>query len=315
MSWQTVTRRKFVPVQSKTYGSESPLKFELSKAGVLGGIYLAIRGSISGTLSNLNAHGKASVIRQVRGYVNTGLDLFQFSGAQYHYLIRDHLEDYKDPVPSSDARSAVAAAAYNLDMYIPVAVSAIDVRGLLVLESEKIVATLTVEFEDPANVAMGATITGTVTPFLEIFTLPPKPEDRPPFNTVHQLIAETRVVGGAGEIDYPWPLGNMYLQMLHGLGFGVSGADGWSQAILRAATDRLYQYTPISADLEFARWHGRARLPGTLPIDLLGSDGLGVYGGDRDALFSSLTPDLKTTITATGVGTLHSVRRQLVAID
>ena len=53
--WQTATRRKFVPIPSKSKGTETPLKFELSKAGVLGGLYLAIRGSLTGTISAPNA--------------------------------------------------------------------------------------------------------------------------------------------------------------------------------------------------------------------------------------------------------------------
>jgi hypothetical protein len=314
--FQTATRRKFVPYPTKSKGLESPLKLELSKAGILGALYLVIRGSLTGTLSALNPLGKSSIIRQVRGFLNTGIDLFQFSGAQYHYLIRDHIEDYKDPVPDSDARSAVAAGAYNLDMMIPIAISAIDPRGLINLQTEKMVMTVTVEFETDTVIATGITAhTCDVTPGLELFTLPPKDEDKPAFNTVHQIMAETRMVAGAGDIEYPWPVGNVYMQMLHGLGFAVAGADGWTKALVRELqTDRVYEYSPIMADREYARWHGRARLPGTIPIDLVGSDGLGLYGGDRDLFFSSMASDLKTIVTATGNGTLHSVRRQIVAV-
>ena len=315
--WQTATRRKFVPIPSKSKGTETPLKFELSKAGVLGGLYLAIRGSLTGTISAPNALGKACIVRMVRGFLNTGIDLFQFSGPQYHYLIRDHIEDYKDPVPGSDARSAVAAGAYNLDMYIPIAVSAIDARGLILLQTEQTVMTVHVEFEADATIATGITAhTADVYPYLELFTLPPAKEDRPAFNVVHQIMAESRVVAAAGDIEYPWPVGNAYLQMLHGLGFAVAGSDAWSKLLVRSLqTDRLYEYDPKSADLEYCRWHGRARLPGVIPVDLAGSDGLGMYGGDRDVIFSNLVSDIKSVITATAAGTLHSVRRQLVAVE
>jgi hypothetical protein len=87
-----------------------------------------------------------------------------------------------------------------------------------------------------------------------------------------------------------------------------------ASAILQ--TDRLYEYDTKSADLEFCRWHGRARLAGVIPVDLSGSDGLGMYGGDRDVVvFSNLVSDIKSVITATAAGTLHSVRRQLVAVE
>ena len=72
--FQTATRRKFVPYPTKSKGLESPLKFELSKAGILGALYLVIRGSLTGTLSALNPLGKASIIRQVRGFLNITLN-------------------------------------------------------------------------------------------------------------------------------------------------------------------------------------------------------------------------------------------------
>lgn len=317
MPFQTATRRKFVPVPSKDKGTSNPLKFEITPSGILAGIWLAIRGNIAGTLSNPNALGKASIIRQVRGFVNTGVDLFQFSGPGYHYLLRNHIEDYKDPVPSSDGRSAVAAGDYNLDMFIPIALSAIDQRGLLNLQSDELVLTVHVEFEADANIATGITgHTCTVTPYLEIFTMPPDREDRPPFNTVQQIIEETRVVSAAGDVPYKWPTGNAYLQLLLGLGFGVSGADDWSKIIVKAQqTDRMYEYDPKGLDLEYGRWHGAARIVGTIPLDFVGSDGLGLYGGDRDLIFAQLATDLMAIITATASGTLYAMRRQLVAVE
>lgn len=317
MSFQTATRRKFVPVPSKDKGSSSPVKFEITPSGILGGVYLAIRGNLAGTMSQPNPLGKACIIRQVRMFVNTGVDLVQISGPGYHYHLREHIEDYKDPVPASDARSAVAIADYNLDMYLPVALSAIDQRGLLNLQSDELVLTIHVEFEADANIGTGITgHTCTVTPSLEIFSMPPEDTDRPAFNTVQEIIEETRTISGSGNFEYKWPSGNAYLQLLLGLGFGVSGSDGWSKVVIKAAqTDRLYEHTPISLDQEYGRFHGKARLAGTMPLDFVGSDGLGLYGGDRDVFFSSLTTDLLSIITATGAGTFYAIRRNLVAIE
>lgn len=75
----------------------------------------------------------------------------------------------------------------------------------------------------------------------------------------------------------------------------------------------MYEYDPQLADLEFGRWHGRSRIPGTIPIDFLGSDGLGAYGGDRDLIFSNLVSDLRTVVTFTGAATFTAIRRMLVA--
>lgn len=315
MPWLTATRRKIVPVSGQDKGVSNPLKWDFSKAGILAGIYLQIRGSLTGTITAPNALGKASIIRNVRVFHNSSGDIHLFSGPQYHYLIRDYLEHYIDPVPGADARSAVAAGAYNLDMWIPLAVSAIDPRGLINLQDEGVTLSLSVEFETDAMIATGITAhTCTVTPHLELFTLPKDEKDRPAFNVLHSIMSETKSIAAAGDFDYPWPLGNAYLQLMHGAGMAQSPADAWSKVILRAQqTDRMYEYVPASADMEYSRFHGRARLLGTLALDFLGSDGLGCYGGDRDLIYSNIVSDLKTTITATGATSLHCVRRMLVA--
>lgn len=316
MSWMTATRRKLVPDKSQAKTVSNPLKWDFSKADVLAGVYLEIRGTITGTLSSLNALGKASIIREVRLFHNSSGDIIKLSGAQYHYLIRPFMEDYKDPVPSSDARSAVATGGYILDMWLPCALSALDPRGLINLQDEGVTVTLTVEFEADANIATGITAhTATVIPHLELFSLPKATEDRPAFNVIQQIMGESKAIAAAGDFNYPWPLGNAYLQLVHGCGIGVAGADTWSKAILRAQnTDRMYEYVPHSADLDYARFHGVARLGGVVAFDFLGSDGLGVYGGDRDVIYSNIVSDLKTVITATQADTLHSVRRMLVAV-
>ena len=46
--------------------------------------------------------------------------------------------------------------------------------------------------------------------------------------------------------------------------------------------------------------------------DLMGTDGLGSFGTVRDVINSAALTDLASIITATGVGTLFSIRRQLI---
>ena len=308
------TRRKFVPLPAQSKGATSPLKWDITKAGVLGGIYLAIRGTVTGTVTVPNAFGMASIVRGVRVFHNASGDIDNFTGPQYDYIIRDHIEDYKDPVPANTGRNAVTATTFILDKYIPLAVSAIDQRGLINLQDEGVTVSLTVEFETDSVVATGATVAATVTPYLELFTLPRDPKDQPAFSVIHQIMAETRAISGAGEVDYAWPLGNAYIALYHCAGYAQVPAESWSKVIVRAQqTDRMYEYDPQSADLEYSRWHGRARLLGVIPVDFAGSEGLGMYGGDRDFVYSQLVSDLRTTITCTGATTFTAIRRMLVA--
>ena len=284
----------------------------------MGGIYLEIRGTVSGSaLTALNAHGKSSIIREVRLIVNGKIDVISLSGAQYHWLVRDNLEHYIDVAAHTDGRSAVAAGAYTLDMFIPVALNARDVPGLLLLQNEQTEVVLTVEFEALATIATGIeTLTGTVVPHLELFSVPTDPKDLPPLSTVHSLIGETQAVSAAGDVTYFWPRGNTYLQLIQGLGFGVSGTDAWSRMFCSAAgNQRFFDFTPNGLDIEHVRYRGRARQAGVIPVDLLGSSGLGAYGSSRDVIYSQAITNLKSVITATGSGTLHNVRRELVTLE
>ncbi|KKL07760.1 hypothetical protein LCGC14_2582760, partial [marine sediment metagenome] len=58
MPWETETRRYIKSSGSQAYGSTSPLRWRLDKDGILAGIYLEIRGTLSGSgLGSLNALG------------------------------------------------------------------------------------------------------------------------------------------------------------------------------------------------------------------------------------------------------------------
>lgn len=320
MPWETATRRYVKSAGSKAYASGTTLlRWQLEKDGILGGIYLETRGTVSGSaLSSLNAHGKSSIIKQVRLVVNGKTDIINLTGAQYHWLVRDNLEHYIDVAAHTDGRSAVAAGAYKLDMWIPVALNARDVPGLVMLQSEQTTVVLTVEFEALATIATGIeTLTGSVVPHLELFSVPANVEkDLPPLSTVHSIIGETQAISAAGDADYFWPRGNTYLQMLHGLGFGVSGSDGWTRIQCQGAGNQtFFDFTPNGLDIEHVRFRGRARQSGVIPVDMLGSSGLGSYGSSRDVIYSQAITNLKSKVTASGAGTLHNVRRELITLE
>lgn len=319
MAFQQHTRRKLVALsaQAKAAGS-NPLIWELPKVGLLGGLFITITGAVAGTLSNQNTFGFSSIIRRVRLIANAGIDLWNVSGPSYFWMVKDFVEDYKDPVPSTSGRTAITATTFVLDMYLPVAYNSRDPLGLIMLQNEQTQLTLTVEFEADATVATGATVTATVTPYVELFTVPVDPKEWPSLTTMHQVVEDSRVISGAGEYQYVWPRGNTYIQVLHGAGFAVSGtgADAFSSYKLQMNQSEVIEgpLTPGAASMEYARSHGRARTLGVMPWDLAGSSGLGVFGSIRDIIYSQLVTDIESVITFTGATTLYTVRRQLVAL-
>lgn len=316
-TFDLATRQKFVPMADivKPAGGGT-VNVQLPKVGLLSRVYLRITGSIAGTLTAPNALGKSSIIRRVRLTLNTGTQVIDISGPGYHYLLRPMLELEGDVNPQSDGRSAVATGAFNLDMVLPIAPNQRDALGLIMLQSEQLTATLSIEFEADATVATGATVTCTVSPWLETFTVPVNSADYPDLNVIHQILEEAVPIAAAGDYTYNWPRGNRYLQLIHGAGMGASGSDLWSRYSLRVnQSEYIVQgATPGFADIQRAYSTFAQRLAGTIPVDLVGSAGLGNYDKYRDTIDTSLLTDIATVITFTGATTHYALRRMLTAV-
>lgn len=317
MAFENATRRKIVslPAQARPVGGGT-ISFTLPRTGLLARVFLLIRGNVSGSLSEPNALGMASIVNRVRLTANSGIDVVNVSGPGYHYLFRDMQELEYDVSPQSNARAAVTAAAFNLDMILPIQINQRDSLGLMMLQSEQTLLTLSLDFLADASVATGATVTATVTPFLELFTVPTNVEDWPPLNVIHSLIEEAQAIPAAGEFTYNWPRGHTYLQLMHGAGIGVPGADNFTRVQVRFnQSDYLMDVSPEFLDVERAFSSLVTRRPGVINLDFMGSAGLGMYDKMRDTINSALVTDLATVITASGAGTFYSMRRQLIMLS
>lgn len=315
-NFQANTRRKLIPLSTQAKGTSNPLRWDIPKTGLLAAVYLNITGTVAGTISAPNALGMSSIVRNVRLITNAGIDLANLSGAGFHYLLKDHLEDYVNVVPQNTGNAAVTATTFNLDMIIPVAINLRDPIGLFMLQNEATLVQLEVTFEADANVATGITsLTANVTPVIEIFTVPVDPRDWPRLDLVHQILEDSRAIAGAGPYDYNIPRGNTYVQILHGAGINATPADSWNRVQLMVnQSETLLDLTPAQFSIEYNRMHGRARGLGVIPLDFIGTSGLGAFGSSRDLLYSALVTELISRITFTGAITLYTMRRQLVAL-
>lgn len=312
-----LSRREIIPIPSQTKGTTNPLVFRLPKVGILAGIIVSVKGSVAGTLSAPNAMGMASIVKLIECSVNGAIRIMSFSGPQYHYLMRDCLEDYVDVGSYSNARSAVTATTFNLPFWIPFAVNQRDPLGMFMLQNEQTELTLSVEFESDALVATGATVTATVAVSLVVFTTPPDHSDWPDFSIVHSIIAETRTISASGVFQYTPIRGQTYLQLMLGYGMAQSSpSDKWNSYTLRAmGAQILEKHTPEIADQEYTLNRGRTRLLGTFVFDWLGSSGLGSFGSARDAVLSQNITDLVVELDANAADTWHAVRRQFIQLN
>src|SRR4051812_22844278 len=110
------TRLKMIPlaVQTRPTGGGSTI-VELPKTGILMGIMLPIAATLAGTLTVPNALGLASVIKRVIVRTNSGHTLVDISGAGYHWLLADFIQDNYLMNSYTDARLAVTTGAKVLD--------------------------------------------------------------------------------------------------------------------------------------------------------------------------------------------------------
>lgn len=311
---------KRTALPTRAFAVSNPLVWDLPKVGLLSAIYLDIQATVGGgPIVAPNALGTACIVNRVRLTANSGIDLINISGPGYHYLLRNYLEDYRDPVPfnagAGGAMSVIALGAFDLSMFLPVALNARDPLGLIMLQNEQTLLQLSVQIEAAATVEAAATLTGTVTPYIEYFTVPVKKEDLPPLNLAHVIVEDQRAIPGAGAFQYEWQRGNTYIQVLHGVGINQAPADNWTAAtVFVNQTDQLVTTTPAAENIAYGRSHGTTRRLGTLGIDFIGTDGLGTYGGARDLLDSRQVTELNTVIQAAAAGVLYTVRREFIQL-
>jgi len=315
------TRRKVLPLTgaiTRPVGGGTFGPLTLPKTGLLARIYLALRGTVTGTVTGPNALGMASIVSRVRVQANSGIDIFNVSGAGYCYLLRNSLEsEYIDPLGQNTGTAAVTATSFNMDVIIPIALNMRDPTGLIMLQNEQTIVNLFIDWLADSSVATGGPVVALTTgdAFLEVFTVPPDPKDWPPLNVIHQCLEDQQAIAAAGDFPYYWPRGNTYVGVYHGAGIGAAGTDSFNRFAVRVNQSDYLQSTPVDfLDMEYRLQKGRARPAGGIFVDLLATSGLGCYGLARDMFNSALVTDLASVITATGAVTLYTVRRQLVVL-
>jgi len=313
------TRTHFGPIGTATRSSGGQSRIDIPQTGYMARLYCTVRGVINVVTSGPNALGQAAIIRQIRLLTGASIDLINISGPGYFHLLKPVIDAPINVIPYSTALSAIASAGtVKLDFVLPVEVNLRDQIGYFTMQNRQTLATLVVDWETDANIATGG-ITWTTQPVLTVnyqwMTVPSDAANQPALNTVHTINEDQTTIAAAGQSTYNWPLGNTYLQLIHGFGFAVAGADNWSRLQWVAnQSDYLMDVDPNFMDLQHGYQRGLTRAPGVVPLDLIGQSGQGVYDIPRDTINSQALTNLKSVFTFTASGTLYSVRREVVNI-
>lgn len=324
-NFDAATSLNQTPLETKTRVSGGTSTWLLPRVGYLSYIDLPISVGVTGTVGTVHALGGAGIIKRVQLTVNNIGLIFDMSGAGYHYLLRDYINNYQDPVKQSNARAAITATTMDVSMRIPVSFNDRDPLGLLLLQNDQTLASLSIQWETDANITSTGTVgTVTVQPSIYWFTVPENPADRPPINYIHQILEDQIAIAAAGAYGYDVPRGGILTHLLFGAGIAASPTDNWSEATLKLQSS--YQKWDIGttlANFNFDATHnyrGTAALPATqriaglIPFDFVGTSGLGCYGKMRDVIDSRTLTYLRATITMSASGTLYAMRRQLAQL-
>lgn len=318
------TRRKVIPLNliTKPTGGGSA-SIELPKTGLLQSIYCTVRFTVAGSLSAPNAIGFASIIRRVQLQMNSGLTLFDVSGAGLYYLLGDMLYDeINQRYAYGVGRTAVSALSSQvMDFIIPVAFNNRDPWGLIMLQNEGTLMRLIVEFEADATVATGATVTATVQPHAVLYEVPNDVNDLPPLNVAHKVQEDTFALSVTGDNDYQVPRGDTLMQMAH-LVIGTT-ATNWS--LLLQQTNRIEDISADAMRIRFNEATGRdLNMTGTAQTgagdrrgfwDMAATDGLGTYGSERDSINTDILTSFISRVRTAGTGTLITLRRTLIPLQ
>lgn len=319
--FEDVSRRIVYPMIAQSRpAAGGRLRWYLPHSHYLSHIIMTVRGQIDITGGTPNPLGLSAMISEIKFSTNIMQDIFRVSGPGYHWLVRPSLDFVSDPIPQSNARSAIADGLVNLDVIIPLAPNQRDAIGLITLQSNEVEATLEVNCATDAEINPGGSIDHTTPlvfwPRLVMFTVPPYAASQPNTATIHKIIEDTRPIAATGYDTYLWPRANLYGQLIHGAGFAATGGkDKWDNCIVRVnRTNNQMDFDPTFLDAQVPFSRLAQRLPGTIPIDLQSYSGLGGYDKLREGIDSRMVTDIETAITFNDTGTFYSVRREFVTL-
>lgn len=291
---------------------------EVPRVGLAQGIQLIISTTVAGTIGTPNPLGMAGLIESVRVNVNSGQDLYNVSGVGYSHLLDYGIDSqYFQAMGATynQGKSAVSAATFRLDMWIPLAYNILDPRGLFNLQSETSTVQIFVTVASDATMASGgATVTATVTPYLYYFSIPTPNFE--PLPVVHQIVEDQVTIAAAGDYDYQPLRGQIYLQVWHGATIDQTPTDDFNRfRVIVGSNDYWKDFGTPALDTEFHRLTGQNRPAGVILQDYAGSSGLGTFGSDRDFFDTWGVTSYIHRITFTGAATLRTIRRQFVRVD
>jgi hypothetical protein len=357
MAFNASTRQNFLSAPPITYAAGQTLTSVLPKVGLLKRVILLFAGTMTITLGGgtaaLGAEAPWSLFTRIRLLANGNTALFDCSG--YGALISELFGAYgysgiggrpripdtaTVPGPTATAFSAANFAAgvsagantWAFGFEIPLGLSDDwrDPIGLVLAAAPDTVLQVDVTFGStlysttaarttPVTVTGAATaaLTGTVTPFVEFFTIPRSQADYPDLTRIHTWSeVGPQVIAANGDQDVVLQRGNTLMRIIHGV-YTNSAADGTNVASRQLRFNQ--NEIPYQTSRQLDAYIQRERMVRDLPDGWYAWD-LWNTGGPRDAVntlsLNEITSRLSISgATIAGTSDIRTLTEQLIQLQ
>lgn len=312
----------------------STISFNLPKVRYLSKVRLLVEAVITATHASNTTYTPApfapfSLLRKVSMDINNGFSPFKLSGKElYLYsLIRNNagVYDVKNSGRGRVVQGVTAGASGEANTVrfvadLPVNVNDRDPIGMILLQNEETVVTVTVDFADVEGLApatSGYTFAVSnikVTPMVETFSLPVARDAQPDISVLKLVHSTTQTISGSGVQTLALPVGNTYRKLavyIEDSSGGESDADisGNFELVMNQA-DIPYNIKPsVLAAINQEQFD--TILPQGLYVFDFSYQGLSGYGGSRDFIDTERLTEFWFRFNASAAGRITAIYETL----
>lgn len=342
MTFDDATRQNFFPLSSQPYSSGGTLSIILPNSGLAARLWLQFTGTQTNAgVPSLTATGPYSLIKRLTVRVNSGVTIIDATGyglSLLQYIIDDFL-GFETNLPQAPGNTAPARAnavnyatanstAFNFVLPVPLAWNYRDDIGLVLLQNTRAQVTVQIIWNTPTGADLtfpytgGTTvaITGSLTPYLEFFTLPERPELFPDLLIMHKVTEYLQTISSTGDQSVTLQRGNTFTKIIHYLYLnGVLSVADLTRGYLRYdQTVRPYEITWPAKQIEQLIYYNRWLPDGVWVWDLAwqGQAGMGYFRDTIDSeAVSELTSVLNISTVPSGLSQLNTVTEELIHLE
>jgi hypothetical protein len=296
------TRQYKQELPSMSFKEGETVSISLPKTRFLSKISLKVKGSFKVTHASKTSYTKAKfdkykLLRQIRLQINNGFTPYQMGGVELHlYNLMNNFNPMGADNFGLDVLQNVVSAGGTTDkvsymLELPITLNDRDPVGLIMLQNEQTVTTLSVDCGYLKDIMTDTDITISdiniqITPVIETFSIPLIPDAIPDYSVIKLVNEQIENVVGAGDMIVKLPVGLTYRKILLYIGSdtGFTPIDhdklGSFQLMFNQAD------TPYNVSADHVAYENRKAYGGQLPAGCyafdFSSQGVANLGGGRD---------------------------------